>query len=87
MSHWTLNLKRRVNTTYIGQAKSNKSQDLTDIGESAPKLLSRKNDAESMDATVSTIGLRLLEDETSIGGSEDQTLYFITKILETKPIR
>lgn len=35
-----------------------------------------------MEATVSTIGLRLLEEETLIGGSEDQTLSFIINILE-----
>jgi len=37
-----------------------------------------------MEATVSTTGLRLLEDETLIGGSEDQTLSFITKLLENE---
>lgn len=37
-----------------------------------------------MEATVSTIGLRLLEEETLIGGSEDNTLYFITKLLENQ---
>lgn len=75
---------RRVNKHIQDQPKSRKQRDLTDIGESAPKLLSRKNDAESMEAKVSTIGLRLLEEETLIGGSEDQTLSFKTKLLENQ---
>lgn len=42
-----------------------------------------------MDATVRTIGFRLLEEETLIGGSEDQTLSFIINILEkqTNPLK
>lgn len=49
---------------------------LTERGDSAPRFLSRKNDAESMDAMASIIGFDWLAFETLIGGSEDQTLYF-----------
>lgn len=52
---------------------------LTDIGESAPRLLSRKNEAESIDATVNIMGL-LLSEEVLIGGSDDQTLPFIITV-------
>jgi hypothetical protein len=34
-----------------------KELELTEIGDSAPKFLSRKNEAESIDATVNIIGL------------------------------
>jgi hypothetical protein len=44
------------------------------MGESAPRLLSRKNEAESIDATVSIIGLDWSDEETLIGGRDDQTL-------------
>lgn len=47
----------------------------TDKGESAPGLLSRKKDAESMDATTNKIGLGC-PDVILIGGSEDKTLPF-----------
>lgn len=53
---------------------------LTDIGESAPRFLSRKKDAESIDATASIIGLDCSDDEIFIGGSDDQTLPFIMKM-------
>lgn len=49
---------------------------LTDIGDSAPRLLSRKNDAVSMDVMVNKIGFAFGEDEILIGGSADQTLPF-----------
>lgn len=57
---------------------------LTDIGESAPRLLSRKKEAESIDAIVNMIGFDLCEDEEFIGGSADQTLSFKLKIYEMK---
>lgn len=47
---------------------------LTEIGESAPRFLSRKNEAESIDATVNIRGLEGFEDEMLIGGRDDQTL-------------
>ena len=47
---------------------------LTEIGESAPRLLSRKNEAESIDATVNKMGLDCCKDEMLIGGRDDQTL-------------
>lgn len=50
---------------------------LTDIGESAPMLLSRKNEAESIDATVKITGFPWSDDEVLIGWSADQTLPFI----------
>lgn len=53
---------------------------LTDIGESAPRLLSRKNDAASIEATVSIMGLDWFEDELLIGGTADQTLPFIIRM-------
>jgi hypothetical protein len=46
------------------------------MGESAPMLLSRKNEAESIDATVSITGLDWSDEETLIGGRDDQTLPF-----------
>lgn len=49
---------------------------LTDIGDSAPRLLSRKNDAESIDVIVNIIGFAFGEDKILIGGSADQTLPF-----------
>lgn len=49
---------------------------LTDNGESAPILLSRKNDAESIEAITNKIGFGGFTDETFIGGSDDQTLPF-----------
>lgn len=52
---------------------------LTDIGESAPRFLSRKKDTESNDA-ASIIGLDCSDDEIFIGGSDDQTLPFIMKM-------
>lgn len=54
-----------------------KELELTEIGDSAPKFLSRKNEAESIDATVNIIGLEWFVDELLIGGSDDQTLPFI----------
>lgn len=62
---------------------TSKGLQLTDIGESAPKLLSRKNEAESIDATVNITGFDWSED-TFIGGSDDQTLPFTFKIPNTK---
>lgn len=47
---------------------------LTDIGESAPRLLSRKKEAASIEATVNIIGFAFFDDETIIGGNADQTL-------------
>lgn len=47
----------------------------TDIGESAPRLRSRKKEAESSDATAKIIGL-VGTDDMFIGGSEDHTLPF-----------
>lgn len=47
----------------------------TDMGESAPILLSRKKDAESIEATANITGLDFSEDKL-IGGSADQTLPF-----------
>lgn len=47
---------------------------LTEIGESAPRLLSRKNEEESIDATVNIMGLDCSLDELLIGGRDDQTL-------------
>lgn len=44
------------------------------MGESAPMLLSRKKEAESMEATVRMTGLDWSEEEVLIGGSDDQTL-------------
>lgn len=55
----------------------------TDIGESAPRLLSRKNEAESIDATVNIMGFPWSE-EVLIGGSDDQTLPFIITIQKLK---
>lgn len=54
------------------------------MGESAPRLLSRKNEAASIVATANITGLGLPDDETLIGGSDDQTLPFITKIAKIK---
>jgi len=50
---------------------------LTEIGESAPRLLSRKKEAESIEATANIMGLDGFEDEMLIGGRDDQTLSFI----------
>lgn len=44
------------------------------MGESAPRLRSRKNDAESRDAMAITTGLSGFINEALIGGSEDHTL-------------
>lgn len=52
---------------------------LTDKGDCAPKLLSRKNEAESIDATVNKMGF---EDETFVVGNADKTLPFIFKLHE-----
>lgn len=49
---------------------------LTEIEDSAPRLRSRKRDAESWDATTIIIGLRGSLEETFIGGKEDHTLPF-----------
>lgn len=57
---------------------------LTDIGDSAPRLLSRKNEAESIDATVKIIGFELSEDEILIGRSDDHTLPFIIRMWNVK---
>lgn len=51
--------------------------ELTDIGESAPRLLSRKKDAESIDATNNIMGLDWYDNDILIGGREDQTLSII----------
>lgn len=51
-----------------------KEFDLTDIGDSAPKFLSRKNEAESIDATVNIIGLDWFEDESLIGGRDRKSV-------------
>jgi len=53
---------------------------LTEIGESAPRLLSRKNEAESMEATVNKMGLDCCKEEVLIGGRDDQTLPSIRNI-------
>lgn len=50
-------------------------QKLTDMDESAPRLWSRKKEAESRDAIAKTIGLVGLDD-MFIGGREDHTLPF-----------
>ena len=68
------------NTTYKWNESYYKQYELTDIGESAPRLLSRKNDAASIEATVSIMGLGWFEDELLIGGSADQTLPFMIKM-------
>lgn len=47
---------------------------LTDIGESAPILLSRKKEAVSIEATINITGFAFSDDEMAIGGSADQTL-------------
>ena len=49
------------------------------MGESAPRLLSRKKEAESIDATVNIMDFDFSEKEVSIGGSADQTLPFKSK--------
>ena len=59
-------------------------RELTDKGESAPRLLSRKNEAESIDDTANTIGFSLLEAETFVVGRADQTLPFIFKLYVKK---
>lgn len=64
-----------------------KGLELTDIGESAPRLLSRKNEAESIDATVNMTGFDWSEEETFIGGSDDQTLPFIFKIQKNQRLK
>lgn len=50
------------------------NKQLTDIGESAPMLTSRKKEAASIEATVNIIGFAFFDDEVFIGGSADQTL-------------
>lgn len=56
--------------------------ELTDKEDSAPRLLSRKNEAESIDATVNIIGFLLPEDEIFSAGRADQTLPFIFELHE-----
>lgn len=51
-----------------------KGLELTDMGDSAPRLLSRNNEAESIEATAKITGLGDSDDETLIGGRDDQTL-------------
>jgi hypothetical protein len=46
------------------------------MGESAPRLRSRKNDAESWDATTIIIGFWSFMDALLIAGNEAQTLPF-----------
>lgn len=46
------------------------------MGESAPRLRSRKNDAESWDAVTIIIGFWCFVDELLIGGNEVHTLPF-----------
>lgn len=58
------------------QKHNHNTEALTDIGDSAPRLLSRKNDAESIDVIVNKIGFAFGEDKILIGGSADQTLPF-----------
>lgn len=57
---------------------------LTDIGDSAPRFLSRKKEAESMDVITKTIGFGLGEEDKLIGGSADQTLPFKLNIQRSK---
>lgn len=56
--------------------------ELTDIGESAPRLLSRKKDAESIDATNNIMGLDQYDNDILIGGREDQTLSIIRQYIK-----
>lgn len=53
--------------------------ELTDKGESAPILWSRKNDAESMDVIANMRGFVDLESVIFIDGREDQTLPSYTR--------
>jgi hypothetical protein len=50
---------------------------LTEIGESAPRLMSRKKEKESIEATVNIMGLGGFLDEMLTGGRDDQTLSSI----------
>lgn len=52
--------------------------ELTDKGESAPRPLSRKKEAESIVAIASIVGLAISEDDSMMGGRDDQTLPFIS---------
>lgn len=54
------------------------------MGESAPRLLSRKKAAESIAATNNMMGLDWADAKILIGGSDDQTLPFIVMIREIK---
>lgn len=72
--------RKKAQHPYKGNGSYYERYELTDIGESAPRLLSLKNDAASIEATVSIMGLRCFEDELLIGGSADQTLPFMIKM-------